>query len=216
MDLFTLLRHGRLLTFKKGELVTDTTDGKSLWQVKSGFIKRYQITNSGFISIQSVYGPTDIFPLTFVYTELYDKKIYQGPDTYYYEAMMDTELYDLPVSQLKEQADKNPEIYKNLLGVAGDRFFSNIQQLENLSLATAEKRVAHQLLHLARKWGQAKGKGVEISVPLTQQDIADILSLTRETVSSCINKLKKEGLLKKTGRTLVVNDLDELQEEAYS
>lgn len=216
MKLVDLLRQGRVTKYDKGEVITDTSQEKSLWQLKSGFIKRYQITNSGFISVQSVYGPSDIFPLTYVYKALYDKQIYRGPETYYYEAMTDIELWELPLDVLKAEATKNPHLYQDLLGVAGDRFFFNIQQLENLSLASAEKRVTHQLLYMAYKWGKPVAKGVEIKVPLTQQDIADILSLTRETVSSCINKLKKTGMLKKGGRTLVIADIQKFHELAYS
>lgn len=191
MGLVDLLHSSKVVRYGKGEVISDTTEDKMLWQVKAGFIKRYQITNAGFISIQSIYGPTDIFPLTYVYKVIYDKEIYGGPDTFYYEAVANSELWALPMTTLVEATQKDPLLFRDLLGVAGDRFFSNIQQLENLSLATAEKRVAHQLLYLAHKWGRQRGATIEIQVPLTQQDIADFLSLTRETVSSCINKLKK-------------------------
>ena len=183
--------------------------------VKTGFIKRYLITNSGGISIQSIYGPNDVFSLTFVFKLLFDKNIYGGPETYYYEALTKTSYYNLEGSLLQEAVSKDPLLYKDLLGVAGDRFNSNIQQLENISLSVYYKRVAHQLWYYANKFSERNGNVAHLTIPLTQQDLADVLSTTRETVSLCISDLKKKKLIK-SGRYIVINDIEGLRDEAFS
>jgi len=212
--LVNLIKEGRSYTVSKGEVILSTEDGKSLQLVKEGYIKRYQITNTGNISIQSIYGPNDIFPLTYVFKLLFNKDIYSGPDTYYYEAMCKTSLCSLDGETLVQAVYADPLLYGDLLLVASERFQSNIQQLENVSLSVYYKRVAHQLWFFANKFSDKTGDTAKIKLPLTQQDLADVLSTTRETVSLCMSELKKKKLIK-TGRLIVVPSIKKLQEEAF-
>ena len=213
--LIELLSQGRLRSVAKGEVVTASDDNKSIHLICEGYIKRYQITNSGCISVQSIYGPNDIFPLTRVFKILFDKTLYLGPETQYYEAMCKTSFYELDSTVLLEAIKHDPLLHKDLLNVAGERLRSNIQQLENMSLSVYYKRVAHQLWFYANKFSDKKGNTAKLKVPLTQQDLADVLSTTRETVSLCMSDLKKRGLIK-SGKYIVINDMRGLQKEAYS
>lgn len=70
------------------------------------------------------------------------------------------------------------------------------------------------LAYLARRFGKKTSAGVELSLSLTHQDLADILSLTRETVSTSIIKLRKKKLVKTT-KGIVIPDIKKLEEEAY-
>ena len=75
--------------------------------------------------------------------------------------------------------------------------------------------VAHQLLYFAKTYGDNSLFGLEITLPLTQQDIADILSLTRETVSQSISTLRKKGLVNTDGH-ITIMDMDALEVIAFS
>lgn len=209
-----LIRQGRTYTVPKGEIVLSTEDNKSLQMVKEGYIKRYQITNTGNISIQSIYGPKEVFPLTYVFRLLFNKSIYSGPETYYYEAMTRTSLYSLDGGALVEAIKTDPLLYGDLLLVAADRFQSNIHQLENISLGISYTRVAHQLWFFANKFSEKKGDSAKIKIPLTQQDMADVLSTTRETVSLCMSQLRKKKLIK-TGKYISVPSIEKLKLEAF-
>lgn len=211
-----LLLAGRKRSFSKGELVQSSDDAQQhLYLISAGFVKRYLIENNGTLSVQYIEGPGDIFPLTFVFSKLLNQRIYRGPEVYYYEAMSKVELYSIDGEMLIESAKKEPLLYKDLLSSAGERFESNIQLLENQGLRTAYHRVAHQLAYLAHRFGKPTPKGLKVNVPLTQQDVADILSTSRETVSLCIVKLREKGLVN-TGSAFVIPNLDNLLKEAYS
>lgn len=200
--------------YSRGDTVTTTDDLKYLWFVKSGFVKKFQILANGNISVQSFYTTGDSFPLTYVYQVLFDREIYHGPDVYYYEAMCPTVLARISGERLKQEIERDPNLYRDLLAIAGNRFTSDIQLLENCGLADAHTRVAHQLYHYAKRFGKKEGNATLILLPITQQDIADVLGLTRETVSTSINSLKHQGLLKKS-RKLIVNDMSQLEDIAY-
>lgn len=208
-----LILGGRKRTFSKGQVFQYSNDRQELSLVVSGFVKRYSITSRGTLGVQIIFGRGDVFPLTHMYKVLLDLDINKSQEVYYYEAMSSTEVYAIDNQTLLEAVDKDSGLYKDLLLEAGYRLESNIQQLENLSLHSSYCRVAHQLYILAQKFGEPTKLGVKINAPITQQDLADIMGTSRETISMAISKLReKELILSK--RSIVIPDLLALQNEA--
>lgn len=213
-ELSKLIQTGTRLTYKREEAICDTDNMNHIYQVASGFVKRFEIMNNGAINVQCVYGPGDVFSITHVFHLVMHRKLYNGPETHYYEALGNTTIYKLPNEALVDAIAKTPLLYKDFFAVAGIRFISDIQMLENKSLPSAEKRVAHILSFYIDRYGKRMNKGIHLMVPLTQQDIADVLSLTRETVSLAISALKEQGLIE-ASRKIVVANPDKLRRFAY-
>ena len=209
-----LLGKGRQYKVPKGQIIQSTEDRKVFNLLVSGYVKRYLIANDGSIGVQVVYGPDDVFPITLAFKLMFNQDIYDGPEVYYYQAMTDAEIYTIDQSTLKEAVKANPILYRDLMSIAGRRLHSTLNGLENLTLRNSYKRVAHQLGYFAHRFGKRTSAGTEIKLQLTHQDLADILSLTRETVSTSIIRLRKNGLIK-TNKLILVPDLKKLQEEAY-
>lgn len=210
-----LISAGKQQSRAKGQVIQTTGAQKNINLIKAGYIKRYLITNDGSLGIEAIYGPGDLFSMTLVYKILFDQTIYDGPEVYYFEAMSDCELYSLNVELLAELIEDNPLLYRDLMVEAGKRMHLSIQGLENITMKSAYARTAHQLLYYAKQFGHKRAGGTEIGIPLTHQDIADVLSLTRETVSVTFKQLREKKLIK-TGRYICIPSLEKLQEEAYS
>ena len=211
----TLLLKGRHYKLPKGQIIQTTEDRRVFNLLHSGYVKRYLIANDGSYGVQVIYGPGDFFPVTLAYSALFDRAINEGPETYYYEAMTNSDIYTIDESALKEATEKDPVIYKELFYLAGQRLHWALHGLENLALGNSYHRVAHEVLYLANKFGEKKIYGTKISVPLTHQDLADILSLTRETVSTCMVQLRKKHLIINT-RGIIVPNLKKLEAEAHT
>jgi CRP/FNR family transcriptional regulator len=79
-----------------------------------------------------------------------------------------------------------------------------------MALKNAYRRVAHLLVYFAALYGQQTDSGVKLVVPLTHQDIGDMLDLSRETVSREMAKLKTRGLIA-SDKTIVIPDVDALR-----
>lgn len=215
--LYDLILKGRKVTLKKGDVFQSSDTNLEMSLVQKGYVKRYMIRNDGSISVQSIYGPGYFFPLTIAYKVLYKSDLYDGPEVLHYEALTDAVIYSLDNLTFKEAVEADPMLYRDLLFVSGRRLHSNIQRLENLSLIGYYAQVAHQILYFANMFGTKKGNQVVIDIALTQQDIADVLSTTRETVSLSIKELKNKKLIKRGPRKrLIVLDLKGLETEAYS
>lgn len=217
-NLQSILLSGKCRKFEKSELVATTEDNKPLLLlVISGFVKRYSIANDGSENIQSIYGSGDIFPLTPLFEAVFDQVIYYGPETFYYETMVDTELASISLKEFVRMSENDPIIYKDLLSVAGQRLRSNIQRLENIALRDAYKRLAHQLLYYTNTFGKKTSDGVKIAIPLTHQDIASVLSLSRETVSREVSKMRSEGIIMDSHhQELIIVSKNKLEKLAYS
>lgn len=209
--LHKLLLGATRYNYPKGQVVHAFDDRTMLNLIESGYIKRYRITHEGTKSIQVIYGPNDIFPLTPVYHRIYEMAIYRGPETYYYEAMTNLVIYSVNHNVLMEAVAADPVLYKDLFYAAGTRLNSYIHRLEDVALRTSSWRVAHQLIYLANEFGQTSDAEITIMLPLTHQDLADVLSLTRETVSRELAKLKAKGLIT-GGKNIVIPDLERLKD----
>lgn len=207
--LYKLLSTGTHLKLPKGQVVNALDDNAKLNLIKSGFIKRYLINKDGSKGIQAIYGPNDIFPLTPAYKNLFNMNIYSGPEEYYYESMTEIEVFSISQATLKEAAESEPIIFKDLFHAAGLRLNSYIHRLETMSLRVANRKVAYQLAYFADTFGKQTDKGIEIQVPMTHQNLADVLNLARETVTHCLSSLERKGLII-PGKYLVVTDLEKL------
>jgi CRP-like cAMP-binding protein len=214
-ELEKLLLKGRHYRLTKGQVIQSTDDRRVFNLVKEGYVKRYLIANNGALGVQVVYGKGDTFPISLVLTELEGIDFYEGPEVFYYEAMCDTEIYTVDIDTLLAEVKHNPALYRDLLWVTTKRLHSTLNGLENITLRSSYKRVAHQLAFFANQFGHKQAKGTRIEVPLTHQDLADVLSVTRETVSAAFVELRKKGLIQ-TSKSIVVPDMQKLIEEAYA
>lgn len=214
-DLRTLLLSGRRHKLSKKQILQSTEDRQVINLVRSGYIKRYLIANDGTLGVQVVYGPGSIFPVTLALKVLFKQEMYSR-EVFYYEAMSDAEVYTIDISVLAKAVESNPVLYKDLLEETGKRLNSTLQGLENLTLKSSYKRVAHQLAYFASRFGEKTDSGLRIDVSLTHQDLANILSLTRETVSTCMSDLREKGLIKTDKQKIIVTSLAKLEKLAYS
>lgn len=205
---------GRYYKIPKGQNFQSTDTRLVFNLVKSGYVKRYLIANDGSIKVQGIWCPGDAFPVTIAFNLIFGRNIYEGPEVYHYQTIKTTELYTVDQDTLAEELKHNNLLIKDLLFEAGRRLESNIQRLENLGLKSSYHRLAHQLLYFAQTEGAEVAGGTQICIPLSHQDIADNLSVTRETVSTNMRGLRKKGLIK-TSRAIIVTDLKKLEKEAY-
>lgn len=76
-------------------------------------------------------------------------------------------------------------------------------RINNLELKTAAERVAFRLNFLAECFGHIQGKGTLIEVPLVCQDIADSLSLARDTVGHLMSDFIKNQFTIRVGSQIL-------------
>src|SRR4051812_16606281 len=176
-----LLLSGRRYHLNRQQILQSTEDRQVVNLIMSGFFRKYLITNDGTIGVQIIYGPGDIFPISILFNKMFNQPLYSGRETFFYEAMSKAEVRTIDVAQLAESAQKDPDLYIALLQESGRHLEFCINSLENVSLRNSGKRIAHMLCYFARKFGVSEKGKTKIDLPLTHQNIGEILNITRET-----------------------------------
>lgn len=69
------------------------------------------------------------------------------------------------------------------------------QQILMLGRMSACAKVAAFILHLADRISRGESCATAVSIPMTRYDIADFLGLSAESVSRCLTKLKRRGMI---------------------
>ena len=88
--------------------------------------------------------------------------------------------------------------------------------IEELSFTTVRHRLASYLLRLAKKSGKRTAEGVEVTLPITNQELAAQIGTVRELVSRNLSRLQAEGMLKTDGRNVLIYNLKALEAENRS
>lgn len=173
--------------------------------VKSGLVKTYNISSKGDekpINFETTFG---ILSSPWVFGKI-------NSSLYFYEAHTDCELYNVPRESLLELAQTNIDVQAFLL----DRFVTvsaaQSLQIHALEYSKAVDKILHMLFYLSMVHGKDSPDGSTlIDLPLTQQDFANLLGLTRETTGIELLKLKKSGLLTLTRKRYRLNKTQLIQ-----
>jgi len=111
--------------------------------------------------------------------------------------------------------DQYPAIAVNIIRILGQRLNEAHNRIRELSTERVDQRIAHSLLRLVKKAGAKQDGGTTISVPLRRIDLAECSGTTLHTVSRVLSGWQKDGLLQSRGRSLIIQDLSQLQSVAY-
>jgi CRP-like cAMP-binding protein len=185
-------RQGNILVYQ-GEVP------KSTYIVKSGVIKLYNITAQGDERIAAFKLPGDMFPTTWSF----DKA---SSAFYYYEAQTDGEVYTMSRETFQQFINEKPEAMKLVANHYLSSYAGSLMRITALEQPKASDKVLYTLYYLVQCYGEEARLGtVRINIQLTQQMVADLIGLTRETTAAELVKLKKRGILKYKGREYTID-----------
>ena len=87
------------------------------------------------------------------------------------------------------------EACSRLVKLIGERSVEVVARFEDLAFQSVLARLARVLLRLATEFPKQQACGACIDVPLTQQELANLIGARREVVSTHLSRLKTEGTL---------------------
>lgn len=196
----------KLLKYRKGEILIRADDTPSgIFLLKEGVVKQYAISSNGEELVLNIYKPISIFPMA--------SAINNTLPHHYFEAMTPVLVWKAPLKETLEFIKKEPEILLDLLSRIYKGLEGYFLRMEYLMSGSAKVRLITELLIYAKRFGEKLGSSTYINLKLTEKDLASQSGIARETVSREIQKLKEKGLLTYQKRTVVINDLQKLEEE---
>jgi len=107
--------------------------------------------------------------------------------------------------------DKNPSLGLNFLR-RSDRDLSEAREklVQNATLSNRAKFI-HLLLVLSHRFGRLEESGeVTLELPLSRRDMASMIGTRHETLSRIITRLQEDGVVRFSGRSVRIPELDAL------
>ncbi len=126
-------------------------------------------------------------------------------------AVDDTHLFGWSGAQLLRLMRDHPQIAINSLAALGARYREAQIRLRELSTEPVEHRIAHTLQRLASQAGRRTAQGIEIRIPLSRQDLAELAGTTLHTVSRILSSWERDGIVASGHRQVLIRSIDALE-----
>jgi CRP-like cAMP-binding protein len=129
-------------------------------------------------------------------------------------AMDPSELMSIGRSNFFLALESDARLARNVIELLCRRLRWVSARMEDLAIRGAAQRLARLLGFLARDHGRDAGAGIEISIRLTQSELAQWAAMSREGLNKLLVRWADEGLVSQNRRRIVIRDLGRLDEIA--
>ncbi len=184
-----LAKHAREMPYAKGQTIFHSGEpAEAVWIVKTGRVHLMTFSSSGKVSTTCVMSAGD----PFCCLPALDRKPYPADAV----ACEDSAIIRIPIQVFHDAMARSQTFAQQALCLFCDR----LRQVENrgcMIYESAEVRLAQVLLTLEKKFGS--------TIPLTQQELAEITGTAHETAIRTLNRFKEQGLISSSrGRTTIL------------
>ncbi len=205
-ELVEIWNHVQTRSYKKSNIILFEEDpGDSLFIIKEGKVKITRLSEEGREVILSILGEGEFFgEMSILDGEARSANVI---------ALADSEVFVLKRQEFINILKSNPQIAITLLEELAVRIRKSDQQIEYLSLADAENRVAMTLLRLAEESGTFKMGRVTIQELPMQQDMANMSGTSRETISRMLSEFTEKEYIDRKGKKLIILDYEKFRSD---
>jgi len=190
------LRRGDIL-FREGD------SGDRLYLVVDGKVKLGRSSPDGRENLLAVLGPGQMFGEL----SLFDP----GPRSATATAVTDVTMGSLGHDELSPWLTGHPDVARGLLHQLAARLRRTNEVVGDLVFSDVPGRVAKALLDLSSRFGRKADDGVHVHHDLTQEELAQLVGASRETVNKALADFANRGWLRLEPRSVVLIDLERLR-----
>ena len=191
----------------RGHVVFNEGDtGDRLFIVLDGKVKISRSAADGRENLLAVLGPGEMFGEL----SLFDP----GPRTATATAVTDSALASLDHDDLRPLLLGQPAVAVQLLAALAQRLRRTNEAMADLVFSDVPGRVAKALLDLAERFGVRETDGVRVRHDLTQEELAQLVGASRETVNKALSEFANRGWLRLEGRSVLLLDQERLARRA--
>lgn len=187
--------------FNKDEILVHQGDeSDQIYIVKNGIIRCYDISLEGNQQLIWLLSKDEIFPFTLLFD--IDKKI-----RFFYSAFSEAEVYIVNKNELADFLKSSPKVLFEICAEMTRKYDGLHHRVNATGKPKAREKILHTLAFIADRFNAYKphDKQVKLSLPLTHQDIADLVGLTRETTATTLKQLKDENFIDYENQRFIVH-----------
>jgi CRP/FNR family cyclic AMP-dependent transcriptional regulator len=187
-------------------LFAEGDEGDHLYVIVEGKIKLGTSSGDGRENLLSILGPGEMFGEL----SLFDP----NPRTSTATAVTDAKLLSLGQTKLIPWLTENPRVSLNLLASLAQRLRRTNEAVGDLVFSDVPGRVAKALIDLGERFGKQTDDGLLVNHDLTQEELAQLVGASRETVNKALADFAGRNWLKLDGRAVLITDLERLSKRS--
>jgi CRP-like cAMP-binding protein len=168
--------------------------GDRIYLLKRGVVKISALTDEGKEIILALLRPGEVFGEEAVLEE--------APRDHMAEAYEDALICVITRQDFMGILRAHPEMVFKVTKLVGFRLKTLRNRVEGLLFKGAPARLAQTLLDLAHEHGVRDAQGILLPLKLSQQDLASLIGVTRESVNLALADFRSRGLIETEGRAL--------------
>lgn len=187
---------------KGSVLFAEGDEGDHLYVIVEGKLKLGTSSGDGRENLLSILGPGEMFGEL----SLFDP----GPRTSTATAVTDARLLSLGQEKLIPWLAENPNVALQLLARLAQRLRRTNEAVGDLVFSDVPGRVAKALIDLGERFGKQTDDGLFVHHDLTQEELAQLVGASRETVNKALADFAGRNWLKLDGRAVLITDFERL------
>ena len=175
--------------------------------LKRGKVRVYRVTPDGKQLTLDIYEPGTI---------LGDMRLL-GQDRVpeaYADAIDAAVICTVTPDELRRLVERYPIIGVNIITFLSRRLQEAERELEAMAYQRVGQRLARKLIDLAQRFGVDTVRGTLIGARLTQQELAEMIGTTRETLAHTLADFRRRDLLDTENHQVLIRDAERLAEVA--
>ncbi len=187
-------------------LFEEGASGNQLYVILAGKIKLTRAAADGRENLLSVLGPGEMFGEL----SLFDPR----PRTASATAVTDSRLAALAHADLRSWLTGRPDVALHLLQALAQRLRRANDVMADLVFTDVPGRVAKALLDLADRFGTAQQDGLQVNHDLTQEELAQLVGASRETVNKALADSAARGWLQLSAKSVLLIEPERLRKRS--
>lgn len=206
-DLTALESRARVRQFPKNATIYLPRDqADAVYVLVDGRVRLVSLTRDGKQAILAIFEPGDLFgELALAGASERDE---------YAETVKPSTIASIPRDVMDEVLQRNASLSLAVTKLIGWRRRRLERRLRNLLFCSNRERLIGLLWDLLEQYGRRISEGVLIDIKLAHQDLANLIGVTRESVTITLGELQAEGIVSVGRQRIVVRHLDRLANAA--
>lgn len=199
-----LMKSARLQRYsRRTQVLAHDRLRRELLAVVSGCLEISSISVVGRKYVNALLGPGQVAPLLRLLEDV--------PLPYDYHAHEESVIIHLPSDAVLAVLDAEPALWRDVARLGLQRQRLSVAFLRVQMLSSVRRRIAATLLNLAQIYGQQRDAGLDLCVRLSQNDLASMLGVSRQTVNKELGVLVEAGVIALSYKRVTVRDEPQLR-----
>lgn len=198
---------GKVVTLKSGEyLFREGDHAKNFYFVRAGQIFITKFAESGrVLSLRLATRGSIIGELP----------LYEEVPIYIFNAVAQSpsEVYAIEFPTLHKWLEKKPSLAINLLKIIGMHMRKQHSKFRDLVLYGKKGAIYSTLIRFANSYGKNIDDGILITVPLTNQELANYSATARESLNRMLGDLRRQNIIEMRDGLIFIHDINFLKRE---